>query len=162
MTTKAYRGMAMEGPIARWYARTTVRDLSRHQEMAGKVAARVRPHADVLEIAPGPGYFCIELAKLGPFRITGMDISRSFVEMARKNAVAAGVQVDFRQGNASAMPFPDESFDLTFCQAAFKNFSQPVRAISEMYRVLRPNGRRSSLICAATPLGTRSMSSSRK
>jgi len=38
------------------------------------------------------------------------------------------------------MPFEPESFDFSFCQAAFKNFSQPVKAIAEMYRVLRPGG----------------------
>jgi ubiquinone/menaquinone biosynthesis C-methylase UbiE len=38
------------------------------------------------------------------------------------------------------MPFENESFDFTFCQAAFKNFSEPVKAITEMYRVLRPGG----------------------
>jgi ubiquinone/menaquinone biosynthesis C-methylase UbiE len=38
------------------------------------------------------------------------------------------------------MPFPNESFDFTFCQAAFKNFSEPVKAIAEMHRVLRPKG----------------------
>jgi ubiquinone/menaquinone biosynthesis C-methylase UbiE len=38
------------------------------------------------------------------------------------------------------MPFADGTFDFTFCQAAFKNFSEPVKAIAEMYRVLRPNG----------------------
>ena len=38
------------------------------------------------------------------------------------------------------MPFDDNCFDLIVCQAAFKNFSQPVQAIEEMYRVLRPNG----------------------
>jgi len=77
---------------------------------------------------------------LGDYEITGLDISKSFVEIARKNAAAAGLPLDFRLGNASAMPFMDETFDVTFCQAAFKNFSQPVKAICEMYRVLRPNG----------------------
>ncbi len=38
------------------------------------------------------------------------------------------------------MPFNENTFDFTFCQAAFKNFSEPVKAISEMYRVLRPSG----------------------
>ena len=94
----------------------------------------------MLEVAPGPGYFCIELAKLGDFEITGLDISKSFVEIARKNAAAAGVRVDFRLGNASDMPLGDNCFDFIICQAAFKNFSQPVQAIEEMYRVLSPNG----------------------
>jgi ubiquinone/menaquinone biosynthesis C-methylase UbiE len=38
------------------------------------------------------------------------------------------------------MPFPDESFDFIYCSAAFKNFSQPVQALDEMQRVLRPGG----------------------
>lgn len=51
------------------------------------------------------------------------------------------VEVNFRQGNASAMPFADNTFDLIFCRAAFKNFSQPVEAMNEMYRVLKPGAR---------------------
>lgn len=59
---------------------------------------------------------------------------------ARNNAARAGLWMNFRRGNASDMPFEDKTFDFTFCQAAFKNFSQPVRAIAEMHRVLRPGG----------------------
>lgn len=138
--TKAYKGMAMEGPIAAWYAKITQKDLQRHRLFAEQLAGKIPPGSRVLEIAPGPGYFAIELAGLGDFQITGMDISKSFVEMAQKNANAAGVKVEFRQGNASDMPFAGETFDFMFCQAAFKNFSQPVQAIAEMYRVLRAPG----------------------
>ncbi len=139
-STKAYKGLPMEGVVATWYAKNTLRDLNRHKEMAAMVAARLKPQANVLEIAPGPGYFCVELAKLGNYQITGLDISKSFVEIAHRNAAAAGVQIDFRLGNASALPFGDNTFDVTFCQAAFKNFTEPVKAICEMYRVLRPHG----------------------
>jgi ubiquinone/menaquinone biosynthesis C-methylase UbiE len=139
-TKKAYRGIAMEGIIASWYARTTFKDLKRHKLMAAQLAPKIPAGGRVLEIAPGPGYFCIELARLGDYRITGLDISKSFVEIARKNAAEAGLEIDFRLGNASDMPFEEGSFDFTFCQAAFKNFSEPVKAIAEMYRVLRPNG----------------------
>jgi len=139
-TARAYKGLPMEGAIANWYAKMTFKDLNRHQLMAGQLAGRIPPKGDVLEIAPGPGYFCIELAKLGDFKISGLDISKSFVEIAHRNAVEAGLNIDFRQGNASAMPFPNGTFDLIFCQAAFKNFSQPVRAIAEIYRVLKPKG----------------------
>ncbi len=108
--------------------------------MASQLVSKIPAGGKVLEIAPGPGYFCIELAKLGNFAITGLDISKSFVEIATKNAAEGNVNVDFRQGNASAMPFTDGTFDFTFCQAAFKNFSEPVKAIAEMYRVLKPKG----------------------
>jgi ubiquinone/menaquinone biosynthesis C-methylase UbiE len=139
-TAKAYKGMAMEGPIAAWYAKITLKDLKRHKLMAVQMVKRIPAGGRVLEIAPGPGYFCIELAKLGNYQITGLDISKSFVEIAQKNAAEAGIKAEFRQGDAANMPFGGESFDFLFCQAAFKNFSQPVKAIAEMYRVLRPGG----------------------
>lgn len=140
MTTKAYKGLPMEGIIAAWYSKITLKDLKRHKFMAKQFADKIPANGKVLEIAPGPGYFCIELAKLGTYQITGLDISKSFVEIARRNAAEAGLKIDFREGNASAMPFQDNTFDFTFCQAAFKNFSEPVKAIAEMYRVLRPGG----------------------
>lgn len=138
--TKAYKGMAMEGPVASWYAKITQKDLHRHKLLAEQLAEKIPAGSRVLEIAPGPGYFAMELARLGDYQITGMDISKSFVEIARVNAAEAGAKVDFRQGNASDMPFPDESFDFMFCQAAFKNFTQPIEAIAEMHRVLRTPG----------------------
>ena len=139
-TKKAFKGVGMEGPIATWYARLTLKDLKRHKLMASQLASKIPEGGSVLEVAPGPGYFCIELARSGTYQITGLDISKSFVEIAREKALKAGVTVDFRQGNASAMPFENETFDFTFCQAAFKNFTEPVMAIAEMYRVLRPDG----------------------
>jgi ubiquinone/menaquinone biosynthesis C-methylase UbiE len=139
-TKKAFKGIGMEGPIATWYTRLTFKDLQRHKLMAAQLASKIPAGDSVLEIAPGPGYFCIELSRLGNYQITGLDISKSFVQIARAKVLKAGVRVDFRQGNASAMPFEDQSFDFTFCQAAFKNFTEPVRAIAEMYRVLRPGG----------------------
>ena len=139
-TKKAYKGLPMEGIIATWYAKTTAQDLKRHKLMAKQLTEKIPANGKVLEIAPGPGYFCIELAKLGHYQITGLDISKSFVEIAHKNAKEAGLDIDFRLGNASDMPFQANTFDFTFCQAAFKNFSEPVKAIAEMYRVLRPGG----------------------
>jgi ubiquinone/menaquinone biosynthesis C-methylase UbiE len=137
---KPYKGMGMEGWIARWYASTRGRDMEDFCRSAEDAAARLHVGARVLEVAPGPGFFAIELAKIGGFHITGLDISHTMVEIASENARKAGVNVDFRWGNASAMPFADESFDFIYCSAAFKNFSEPVQALNEMYRVLRPAG----------------------
>jgi len=131
----------MEGLVAKWYARTRHHDLEDFRRQAESVASQLRPGAHVLEVAPGPGYFAIELAKLGDFRIAGLDISRTFVEIASLQAVRAGVAIDFRLGNASDMPFGGESIDFVYCSAAFKNFSEPVKALDEMHRVLRPGGR---------------------
>ena len=139
MTTKAYKGLPMEGAIATWYARNTARDPARFIEVARLVAGRVRPGGAVLEVAPGPGYLSIEIARRG-YAVTALDISRSFVRIASENAARNGVAVDVRLGNASAMPFAAESFDFVVCTAAFKNFSEPIAAIDEMHRVLKPGG----------------------
>jgi len=137
---KPWKGKGMEGWVARWYTRTRRNDLEDFRREAKSVAEGLRSGSNVLEVAPGPGFFAIELLKLGDFRVTGLDISRTLVEIATENARNAGISIDFRLGNASAMPFADESFDFVYCSAAFKNFSEPVKALDEMYRVLRPGG----------------------
>jgi ubiquinone/menaquinone biosynthesis C-methylase UbiE len=139
-TAKPYKGLGMEGAIARWYASLTKKSLEDFRALARRIAERISPQSSVLEVAPGPGYFAIELAKLGNYQIRGLDISETFVGIARANAAKAGVRVDFRQGNASNMPFANESFNFLLCRAAFKNFSEPQRALEEMHRVLRPGG----------------------
>lgn len=101
MQAKAYKGIGMEGTIARWYAKTTRKDLGEFKALARRMAEGLPEGARVLEVAPGPGYFAIELAKLGKHRVTGVDISKTFVELARNNAAREGVQIDFQQGNAS-------------------------------------------------------------
>jgi ubiquinone/menaquinone biosynthesis C-methylase UbiE len=139
---KAYKGLPMEGPIATWYTKNTGRDLRRFTKMAHAIAQRIPRDCRVLEVAPGPGYLSIELAKRG-YHVTALDISRSFVQIARDNAATAGVPVDVRLGNASSMPLPDASFDFIVCAAAFKNFSEPVGALNEMHRVLTHGGQAS-------------------
>ena len=120
---KGYKGLGMEGRIAFWYAKNTANDMAEFQTLADRLANTIRSGSRILEVAPGPGYLAIELAKRGHCAITGLDISKTFVEIA------------------SAMPFADSTFDLILCRAAFKNFSQPLEAMNEMHRVLKPQGR---------------------
>lgn len=141
MQAKAYKGMGMEGAIARWYDKTTRKSLSEFQSLAERMSQGLRDGAQVLEVAPGPGFFAIALAKLGKYDVTGLDVSRTFVEIARRNAHEEMAQVDFQQGDAANMPFEGDRFDLVLCRAAFKNFSEPVKALAEMRRVLRPGGK---------------------
>ncbi len=139
---RPYKGLAMEGVIAAWYARNTRRDRRRFEAVARAVAERVPPGAQVLELAPGPGYLAVELARSGR-RVTALDISQSFVRMVRENAAQAGVAIDVRHGNAAAMPLADASFDYVVCTAAFKNFTDPVGALDEIHRVLKAGGQAS-------------------
>jgi ubiquinone/menaquinone biosynthesis C-methylase UbiE len=137
---KGYKGLPLEGFLARWYARNTARDMGEFEKLAQELAGKVKGGGSVLEVAPGPGYLAIALAKLGPYRIVGLDISHSFVAMAAENARSAGVEVTFQQGDAARMPFEADSFDFIVCRAAFKNFTGPVQALNEMHRVLQPGG----------------------
>ena len=140
---KPYRGPAMEGFIATWYAKNTKGDARRYRECALAVAERIPLRGKILEVAAGPGYLAIELAKLGPFRVSGMDISKTFVRIATENARDAGVSVEFREGDAAALPYEDASFDFVVCRAAFKNFADPAGALREIHRVLVPGGQAS-------------------
>ncbi|HEY3988255.1 MAG TPA: methyltransferase domain-containing protein [Acidobacteriaceae bacterium] len=136
---KAYKGMGMEGSIARWYDRTTRKDMPEIRQLATSIAAAVPAAGSVLEVAPGPGFLSIELAKRG-LDVRAVDISKTFVEIARRNAAAEGVKARFQLGNAAALPIDDASVDFAVCRAAFKNFTEPVKALAEMRRVLRPGG----------------------
>jgi len=137
-----FKGPEMEGVVARWYARIrgTGSQVDAYRKQAAKLTDGLPAGAGVLEVAFGPGYLAIELARLRRFHVSGLDISRTFVQIASENAKEAGVEVDFHQGDAAVMPFGDESFDLIVCQAAFKNFMHPGRALDEMHRVLRDGG----------------------
>jgi len=138
---RARKDAPIEGLMAKWYAGNTAEMMKEYVELAARVAKELPAGSAVLEVAPGPGYFSIELAKRGSYAITGLDLSRTFVELAGKNAAKAGVQARFVQGSASKMPLPKESFDFLLCRAAFKNFADPVGALKEMRRVLKPGGR---------------------
>jgi ubiquinone/menaquinone biosynthesis C-methylase UbiE len=137
-----FKGPEMEGPIARWYTRVrgTERQLAECKKQAAELTAGLPAGARVLEVAPGPGYLAVEMARLGRVLVTALDISHMFVEIARERAREAGVNVDVRQGDVARMPFETGSFDLVVCQAAFKNFQLPLSALAEMHRVLRAGG----------------------
>lgn len=142
VSSKGYKGVGMNGFIARQYDKSARRDMAElYRTWAVKLAEGLMDGSNVLEIAPGPGYLAIELAKRRNLKIVGLDVSETFVAIARKNAHSAGVHIDFQHGNASAMPFENEKFDFLMCTSSFKNFSEPLKALNEMYRVLKPGGK---------------------
>jgi ubiquinone/menaquinone biosynthesis C-methylase UbiE len=137
---KAFKGMGMEGFIANWYARQTGKNLEEFKKLARQLSSQIKAGDRVLEIAPGPGYLAIELFKLTRYRMIGLDISRTFVDIANANAEKAGADVCFEQGDAADMPYPANAFNFIVCRAAFKNFARPLVALNEMHRVLKPGG----------------------
>ena len=138
---KPYKGIGMEGFVARWYAKNVQNDLEAFRRHARLVAEQVPEGGRVLDLASGPGFLAIELARLGRFQVTGLDISTTFVRIATNKAREAGAAVDFRHGNAARMPFDDGVFDFVVCRAAFKNFTEPVGVLQEIHRVLKTGGK---------------------
>ncbi len=127
------KDLGINGAAARWYDKNSRNHRLEEMKLYAKEAASHLHDGDaVLELAPGPGYLSVELSKLGRYKIFGLDISQDFVEIARRNAREAEADVDFRQGNVSDIPFPDNSFDFIICTAAFKNFREPRKALDEM------------------------------
>src|SRR5258706_10450545 len=100
MKQKPYIGIGMEGFIASWYAKQTKGDIRDQRKCARTVADEVPPRGNVLEVAPGPGYLAVEIAKLGDYRISGLDVSRSFVRIARETAREAGVVIQLPPSGA--------------------------------------------------------------
>jgi ubiquinone/menaquinone biosynthesis C-methylase UbiE len=139
---RRFKDLGIEGNSARWYDKNSrMHRIPEMKSYASEVAELIGEGSSVLEIAPGPGYLSIELAKLGDYKIVGLDISQDFVRIAQANAQRAGVEIAFFQGNAAALPFEADSFDFAVCTAAFKNFKKPLTALFEMYKVLKPGGR---------------------
>lgn len=138
---RKFKDVGMSGSITRWYDKNTRENrMDEMREYAKEVARHIKDGANILEIAPGPGYMSIELAKTGNYNITGLDISHDMVKISRKNAEREKVNINFIQGNVTSMKFEEGTFDFIFCSAAFKNFKEPLLALKEMYRVIKKGG----------------------
>lgn len=134
------KDVGIYGLTAKWYDKNSRKSrIAEMKRYADEVASHVNKNANILEVAPGPGYLSIELAKKG-FNLTGVEISPDFVEIEKNNAKEANVSVNFKEGNASNLPCEDNYFDFIVCSAAFKNFKDPVKALNEMHRVLKEGG----------------------
>ena len=90
-------------------------------------------------MGPGPGFLSIELARRG-LKMTAVENKGIWIDMTRRNAERAGVTVDVCPGDPAELPVPSDSMDFVVCRAAFKSFAEPVNAMREMRRVLRPGG----------------------
>jgi ubiquinone/menaquinone biosynthesis C-methylase UbiE len=110
------------------------------------VTSQIAPHeqANVLEIGPGPGWIGIRLAlSLPQVRVTGIDVSQPFVDIANQNSSQEGVadRVTFTLGSATDMSqFADDSFDVVFSFQSLHYWDSPERAFDEIARVLKPTG----------------------
>jgi ubiquinone/menaquinone biosynthesis C-methylase UbiE len=96
-----------------------------------------------IDVGCGYGADVIELAKrLRPGgHAVGVDLSEAMITEAKRRAAATGVDVSFQVADAVALPFEDDTFDISRTETVLQHLSDPARAVSEMARVTRPGGR---------------------
>jgi SAM-dependent methyltransferase len=101
----------------------------------------IEPHFSVLDVAAGAGNLSRAIARLAR-QVVAIDLTPEMLERGKSSAEAAGIaNVLFELGDAAALPYLDDSFDLVVCRFAVHHFAEPQRQISEMIRVCRAGGR---------------------
>ena len=105
--------------------------------------AQPRPGMQVLDVASGTGEPAISLAASlgGQGAVTALDLSADLLAIAEKRAQARGLNLRTRRGDAQALPFPDDQFDLATSRFGVMYFADVVAALCELRRVLRPGAR---------------------
>ncbi|WDP93326.1 MAG: class I SAM-dependent methyltransferase [Desulfobacter sp.] len=93
-----------------------------------------------LDVGTGPGQFAFYLARAG-FDVTGIDLSPNMIETAKEKGQELGLSVDFRTGDAEALPFEANTFDVVVSRNLVWTLPSPETAIQEWHRVLKPGGR---------------------
>lgn len=103
--------------------------------------AEISPQATLLDIGCGTGEFeSLVLTEHSAQQMVGVDISEKMLEIAKQKCHAYS-HVSFQTASASALPFPDHSFDIIVSASAFHYFDDPKAALGEMQRMLKPNGK---------------------
>ncbi|MFG2862188.1 class I SAM-dependent methyltransferase [Streptomyces sioyaensis] len=124
------------------YAPRYDRDAARLERMLlddGRAWVARQAKGEVLEVAIGSG-LNLEFYPAG-ISLTGFDLSRPMLDLARDRAAGLGLEVDLREGEAHELPFSDDSFDTVVCTLGLCSVPDERPVIAEMYRVLRPGGR---------------------
>lgn len=103
-------------------------------------ALQLRPGSRLLDAGCGSGQFAVAFARLG-CQVTGVDLAPAMIERARARAAAAGVEIAWRIGDIARLPEPLAVYDAIHARVVLQFLQDPVAALRELRRVLKPGGR---------------------
>lgn len=101
--------------------------------------AEIRAGARVLDVGCGTGVVALTAARIGA-KVSGIDLTPELIARARESSTIAGVEIDWHEGDAEALPFADGSFDVVVSQFGHMFAPRPEVVLAEMLRVLVPGG----------------------
>ena len=110
-----------------------------YSQVADEIVSHIR-QGKMLDLGTGPGYLPIEIVKRETeINITGVDLSRKLIHMARINARNAGLssQLNFEVGNSARLRFDDAVFDMVISTGMLHSLKNPVNVLTEINRVLK-------------------------
>jgi ubiquinone/menaquinone biosynthesis C-methylase UbiE len=112
------------------------------ENSAGYLLPELAPSLDLLDVGCGPGTITLDLARrVAPGQVLGIDASAEVIERAEAARVAAGAEnVRFTTGDVYTLEIGDASVDIAHAHQVLQHLSEPVRALRELRRVLRPDG----------------------
>ncbi len=95
---------------------------------------------NILDIATGTGDLAINLAKIKTAKITGLDISKGMLDIAKAKVKKKNLPIELILGDSENLPFADATFDAITVGYGVRNFENLDKGLKEIYRVLKPNG----------------------
>jgi demethylmenaquinone methyltransferase / 2-methoxy-6-polyprenyl-1,4-benzoquinol methylase len=107
-----------------------------------KIISKLYELPNILDVATGTGDLAIEAMKLNPSKISGIDISRNMLEIGKEKIERKGFsgKIEMITGDSEKIPFDDNFFDVAMVAFGVRNFSDPLKGLSEMTRVTRNGG----------------------
>ena len=139
-TTTAHDAVAL---MVRLLDRQDEHDQIRQLRDWGMARSGLAPGKVAVDVGSGTGVvtrLLTDLVRPGG-RAVGVEPNPALREMAVERAAAAGSSATFTDGTAAELPVPDEAVDLVWCERVLQHLADPVSALREMHRVLRPGGR---------------------
>jgi ubiquinone/menaquinone biosynthesis C-methylase UbiE len=124
-----------------WVSRTPQMHWIRHFVISQ--AAVLKDHGEAVDLGCGAGQLVMEMTRKAPgLHMTGIDLSEKLLADARQSAQRVGMEdrVDFRLGNVEEIPFPNQSMDLVISTASLHHWTDPLKVLNEIDRVLKPGG----------------------